>query len=97
MDFFNNIGSTLLACKRIFETRLWVTLTHTAVEMMSTVDYYEAALVSGVSWTVKVIKSRGLDNAHRRAANCLGYTDWQTVLLLLSRASNVAGCTWVST
>ena len=80
MDIFNNIESTLLACKRIFETRLWVTLTHTAVEMMSTVDYYEAALVSGVSWTIKVIKSRGLDNAHRRAANCRRVANCQVTL-----------------
>ena len=49
-----------------------------------------------VSYTVKVIKSRRVDNAYRRAANCLGYTNKKTLLLLLSRASDVAGCTWVS-
>ena len=55
-----SIRFTLLARKGICEARLWVTLTHTAVEMINTAtQLYEVALVSGVSWTVRVIKVRG--------------------------------------
>ena len=98
MDIFNNIiGSTLLACEGICETRFSVTFTHTVIEMMNSVSCIS---IRGHLDSKRYSKNLVGDwTAHIKGGEiCLvSLTGNEMLLLLLLKVSNTAGCMWVST